>query len=209
MTAILAALDGASIDGSLYLDVNGFARDTSWLHGAMQAFTDIGLALFALLMLVAWWRARGRGAAAMAAALAVPVATVVAYFANDLVKSLFDEPRPCHVYPDAFLLDGCDPVGDYAFPSNHSTIVAAAAVGLYLVERKWGLLAAVVAIIMAFSRVYVGAHYPHDVIAGLVGGAIVGLIVALIVARLLRPVVRAVTRTPLRPLVAAGPARTA
>ncbi|WP_182358439.1 phosphatase PAP2 family protein [Tomitella gaofuii] len=204
MTAVLASLDGASIDGSLYLDVNDFARDTGWLHGFMTAFTDIGLGIFALLMVVAWWRARRRGPAAMAAALAVPVATVVAYIVSDLVKAVFDETRPCHVYPRALVLGGCDPVNDYAFPSNHSVIVAAAAVGLFLVEKRWGIVAAVVALVLGFSRVYVGAHYPHDVLAGLVGGTVVGLLVALVVARLLRPVVRGLTRTPLRPLVSAG-----
>ena len=133
----------------------------------------------------------------------MPVATVAAYFPNNLIKEVFDEPRPCHVYPGALLLDGCDPVNDYAFPSNHSTIVAAATAGLFLVEKRWGVIAGLVALVLAFSRVYVGAHYPHDVLVGLAVGIVVGLVVALVVARLLRPVVRGVTRTPLRPLVAA------
>src|SRR5699024_1838355 len=90
----LRALDGAGIDGSLYLDITDFARDTSWLNGTMQAVTNIGLAVFALLMVVAFWRARGRGSTATARALAAPCAVVIAYLANDLIKSVFDEVRP-------------------------------------------------------------------------------------------------------------------
>lgn len=198
------ALDGAGVDGPLYLDVAGFARNTPWLNTAMQAVTDIGLAAFAVLMVLAWWRARGRGSAATARALAVPFAVVLAYIVNDLLKPVFNEARPCHAYPDAFRLATCDPITDYSFPSNHSAIVAAAAVGLYLVERRLGVIAAVCAVIVGFSRVYVGAHYPHDVLAGLAVGLVVGLIAAWPLARALTPAVRGASRTPLRKLVAAG-----
>ena len=50
----------------------------------------------------------------------------------------------------------------------------AVATGLLLVNRRLGLLAALAAALMAFARVYIGAHYPWDVLGGLVlGGAVV------------------------------------
>jgi hypothetical protein len=52
------AVDGGAIDGGWYLDVLGFARATPWLHGFFQVFTNAGLVLLALVVAVAWWRAR-------------------------------------------------------------------------------------------------------------------------------------------------------
>ena len=197
------ALDGASVDGSLYQDVTDFARDTSWLNGVMEVFTDIGFALFALIAVIAWWRARSRGPVQVARVVTVPVVMVVAYVINTAVKNGIEQVRPCYSYPDAFRLASCDPITDYSFPSNHAAIVAAAAAALFYVGWRWGVLGTVLAVIMAFSRVYVGAHYPHDVAAGLALGALVGLIAAWLVALAAAPILRWLTRTPLRPLVAA------
>lgn len=86
MPASLLALDGPGIDGSWYLDVTDFARETTWLNGIASAYSSLGVALFAVLIALAWWTARRADAAAMTAALAVPVAAVVAYVVNDAVK---------------------------------------------------------------------------------------------------------------------------
>jgi undecaprenyl-diphosphatase len=63
----------------------------------------------------------------------------------------------------------------------------------------------VLALLMAFTRVYVGAHYPGDVLAGLVLGAVVSLAGFVLLRAVLVRVVAALTRTPLRPLLTAGP----
>ena len=52
----------------------------------------------------------------------------------------------------------------------------AVAAGLLLVRRRLGLLAALAAAVMAFARVYIGAHYPWDVLGGLAFGAVVVLL---------------------------------
>ncbi len=71
----------------------------------------------------------------------------------------------------------CPPTGDWSFPSNHATIAArASAVALLLVRRALVLLTAPLALLMAFSRVFVGVHYPHDVAAGSLLGAVVAVV---------------------------------
>ena len=79
--------------------------------------------------------------------------------------------------PDAATpLVACPPHGDWSFPSNHATIAGAAAVALALAWRGTPWLTAPLALLMAFSRVFVGVHYPHDVrSAGLALGALVAL----------------------------------
>ncbi len=92
----------------------------------------------------------------MTAVLAIPVAAVVAYGVNEIIKSVVAEKRPCFAYPHAFLLEKCPSVTDYAFPSNHSVIAAAVTAALLLVSWRVGLLAVLATAIMGFSRVYVG-----------------------------------------------------
>jgi len=61
-------------------------------------------------------------------------------------------------------------VSDYAFPSNHAVVAAAMAIALFLISWRLGVLALIATALMGVSRVYVGAHYPDDVAAGLLVG---------------------------------------
>jgi len=201
--AVILAFDGSQIDGSWYTSVTNFARDTSWLNGIMDAYTSYGIALFVLFILAAWWIARRADTATMTAALAVPAAAVAAYVVNDIIKALVAEPRPCHAYPRDFLLAHCPPVSDYAFPSNHSVVTAAMAAALFLISWRLGVLAVLATALMGFSRVYVGAHYPHDVIAGLLVGVVMGLFTAVALRRYATPLVERLRETRLRPLLTA------
>ena len=66
-----------------------------------------------------------------------------------------------------------DRTKDFSSPSDHATVAGTVAVGLLLANRRWGIPAVVAAVVMAFTRAYVGAHYPSDVLAGLaLGGAV-------------------------------------
>lgn len=201
MTAHALAFDGSGIDGSWYTDVTNFAGNTSWLNTAMYDYTSYGIVLFAVFILAAWWPARHKDITVMTAVLAIPAAAVVAYVVNSIIKSVVGEKRPCFAYPQAFLLEKCPAVSDYAFPSNHSVIAAAVTAALFLVSWRIGLLAVLATAIMGFSRIYVGAHYPHDVAAGLLIGILVGLATALLIRRYATPLVAKLAAGPLRPLL--------
>ena len=56
---------------------------------------------------------------------------------------------------------------DFSFPSDHAVMAGAVAAGLWFVSRRLGIIAAIAAVVMAFARVYIAAHYPQDVAAGL------------------------------------------
>lgn len=172
---MILAFDGSSIDGSAYSDVVRLAQHSpGWLDDTVSAWSTYGLVVFALLAALGWWRARRSGAAAAVTALAVPVVVVMAYGVDAVVKLAVREDRPCqslHVRT----LEACPAPGDWSFPSNHAAIAAAAAVALVFVSRRLGAAAVVAASAMGASRVWVGAHYPHDVLAGLAVGALVAL----------------------------------
>lgn len=164
-------------DTAVYRDITAFAHDTpTWVQHTAETWTEAGLLLFAALFAAAWWRARRGSPHAFAIAALAPLATAVAYVCSELLKSAFTQERPCRAVADATVsLADCPPPGDWSFPSNHATIAGAAAVALALVRRTLLWLTAPLALLMAFSRVFVGVHYPHDVAAGLALGTIVAL----------------------------------
>ncbi|WP_395298194.1 phosphatase PAP2 family protein [Kitasatospora hibisci] len=171
----LLAFDGRPVDGGLYLRVVRWAQHlpSPWQE-AVAAFSAYGLGLLAALMLAAWWRARRLGGEAMARALTAPFCVALAFAGDTLLKDVLREPRPCRVLPAAPTLEACPGAGDWALPSNHTVIVFAGAAVLWLVDRRIGALALLLAAGMGVSRVAVGVHYPHDVLLGALVGTAAG-----------------------------------
>lgn len=191
-----------TFDSGLYLWFVGLARTSPGSFDRLVlVWSGYGLLLFAALTAAVWWSARGRGAARMAQVLCMPFVVTAAYGANMLLKLAVHERRPCQALTAGVTLEACPVAGDWSFPSNHAVIAAAAATVLLLVHRRIGVVASVAAVAMALSRVWVGAHYPHDVAAGLVVGAAVAYPLARAARRGARRVAR-LRRSPLRPLVA-------
>jgi undecaprenyl-diphosphatase len=102
-----------------------------------------------------------------------------------LLKRIVDRDRPYVVLPEAEPLLRWD--ASASFPSGHAATSAAGAVILaYLIgARAWSL--AILAAAVAFSRVYIGVHYPLDVLVGAALGVAVAL-VAIVLLRRLRPI---------------------
>ncbi|AZK95742.1 MULTISPECIES: phosphatase PAP2 family protein [Streptomyces] len=175
----------SSLTRGLYRDITDLADDSpSWLQHAAEVWTEAGLLLFGVLFVVAWWRQRTGSARAVAVAVLAPLATATGYVVSESLKSLFDEERPCRTVKDAATsLVECPPTGDWSFPSNHASIAGAAAVALVLAWPRIAALVVPMALLMAFSRVFVGVHYPHDVAVGLVLGGVVTVVFVRVLTR--------------------------
>lgn len=94
---------------------------------------------------------------------------------NVVLKQVFARPRPCWVDP-AFPLLVSVP-SDYSFPSGHTLSSVIAATILMQTDWRLGCGAVVLAVVIAFSRLYLYVHYPSDVLGGAVLGIIIGLCV--------------------------------
>jgi undecaprenyl-diphosphatase len=162
-----------------------------------------GLVILALMAILAWFVARRRGRldGVVIAALA-GVSALVSLGVNHFVSGAVARTRPCHALHHITVLLGC--ASDYSFPSDHSVIAGALAMGLLLFDVRWGIAATLLALLLAFSRVYVGVHYPGDVVAGLLMGAAIAVIIFVVLRRPALAATNRLARTPLRPLVAAG-----
>jgi undecaprenyl-diphosphatase len=123
------------------------------------------------------------------AALAGLVALMMGFASSEALKDLVMQPRPFLSLPDARLL--ISPPGSYSFPSGNVAYAFAASIGSSLAVRRlagrvplWGWSFLALAVAISYSRVYVGVHYPGDVLGGALLGILVGWLAASILARL-------------------------
>lgn len=104
---------------------------------------------------------------------------------NIILKNLVSRMRPFDRYDDLIPLVA-RPM-DFSFPSGHTGSSFAAAGVMYAkLPRRLGVLAIVFAALIAFSRLYVGVHYPSDVLAGLATGLMIAVFVCLAEQKLYR-----------------------
>ena len=184
--------------------VNDLSRSTAWLHAPTRLYAEYGVVLFAALLLAGWWVARRQGdLRRVTAALWAPMGALVALGVNQFLVASFAESRPYTALPHVLTLVSRS--SDYSFPSDHAVMAGAVAAGLWLVDRRLGLVTTVLALLMAFTRVYVGAHFPLDVVVGLCVGAAIAVGSYLLVAPVARRLVVVLAGTPVRPLLTAAP----
>ncbi len=161
------------MDYSIYKTIDGAGPD--FLHGPMRfAANDLVfviVALVALTFLIPW---RERRLERRIGAVMATAAGGLALLLVQPISNAVDRSRPFVAHPHSDLL--ISHARDPGFPSDHATGAFAMAMALWFYDRVIGGLAFVLAAIVAFSRVYVGVHYPSDV----VGGALIGIAVAMI-----------------------------
>ncbi len=179
------------IDRQLFIWINERLH-TSWLDWLMPKLTNLHLFLWFWLvvgpLILWWWRKGGKQARTVIVLLAV-LLPCVNFFSSLVAKPIFKRPRPTAVLfvkgkPEtvvagARLPPHSKPLGTSSFPSSHSAVTAAFATVMILAYRqrtRWAWLALLVPLVIGYSRIYVGVHYPSDVLGG---WALGGLLAAL------------------------------
>ena len=101
---------------------------------------------------------------------------------NMFLKNAVARLRPYDVQEGVTLL--IDRLSSYSFPSGHTLVSFEAATALTLHYRKWGIAALVLAVLVAFSRLYLFVHYPTDVLGGSILGIAIGVVASRLIDRL-------------------------
>ena len=161
------------LDTALFLLVNGAAGNGA-LDRVMVFVTTqdhwVPVLVGLWVALVVWGGKRGR----MAAAMLVVAVALSDQLSSAVLKPIVARVRPANALPDGAvdLLVGRSRA--FSFPSSHAANTAAAAAVLAWRWPRWAPLACAVAALVAISRVYVGLHYPGDVLGGAVLGVMCG-----------------------------------
>lgn len=112
---------------------------------------------------------------------------------NDILKNAADRIRPCDLKPVMELL--VHRPGDPSFPSGHTSASFATVTVLWRTKCKGWWVALAVALLVAFSRLYLYVHFPTDVLGGMVTGILCGLLAVFLWSRFVEPKIPARFRT--------------
>lgn len=130
---------------------------------------------------------------AVAGLVWAPLAAGIALLINIPIRGFVERPRPFRDHQGLDVL--VDGKNDFSFVSDHATMAMALGVGLFVANRKFGIAAIALALLEGFCRIYMGVHYPTDVIGGFALGTAAALLLAPLAMMLLTPLVGAVSRS--------------
>ena len=144
------------------------------LDAVFSVLTDKWFGIAVGLLFVVWVAVTKRwGALRWAAALILAIA-VSDFVGFRLLKPLFARLRPCYALPDELVVQVVGTGRGGALPSLHAGNLFAFAFVAARADRRLWIPAYIIAFLVAYSRVYVGVHWPTDIIAGALWGSLVG-----------------------------------
>ncbi len=171
-----------ALDYQIFQLINQFAGKWHFLDTLMIALAKYGPLLFAIPLLYLWFK---KGEDGKQVAILAIISLAVALLINQIIGHIYFRPRPFAFHQVNTLLPKSP---DPSFPSDHVTFSFAIASIVYLFNKRIGTYAVLLGFLVALARVFVGMHYPFDVL----GGAFIGLITGYIVWKL-RPRLEVIT----------------
>ena len=172
------------MDYRLYHAINEFVVDHDWLGRFLAVAENWAVPLLAVATFGLWLLARPGGDRKWKLASACALASAaLALLINQVIGKVWHRERPFAAHPSAHVWGSRS--HDPSFPSDHASAAYAIAFAVFLFDRVAGSIFLLAATLIGFGRVFIGAHYPADVLAGV----LVGLGAALLVVRAGRPLI--------------------
>ncbi len=168
LDSLIGAANNADVVLFYFINLN---LQNPFFDFLMPLITNIGLYLFWIgicILLAIFGGEKGRNVA-----LILLIAILIGHFISEGLKYVFLRPRPFEILTGVHQLVI---IGSYSFPSGHAT---EAFIACIILGKKYGhlLLFILLGVLITFSRVYIGVHYPSDVLAGALLGVGISILV--------------------------------
>ena len=173
-------------DIELFFFLNGSGRE--WIDPLMIWFSAkwFWIPLYALLLYLLFKKYNWR--VWIPIIFLVGLITLTDQFTSSFMKPFFERFRPCHdplIQPLVRLVDKCG--GKYGFASSHAANTMGVAVFLQFIwSNQWTKLLIIWSVVVGYSRIYLGVHYPGDVLVGFLVGTGAALMTILIMNKVLK-----------------------
>lgn len=152
--------------------INGLAGKVDWIDSIMKFASNYAVPVFAVVLLLMWFFGKEYTKTTVVYSAISGAAGIII---NVIISKIYFEPRPFVTYDDINVL--VEHASDASFPSDHTTGAIALAFAIALRNKKIGVVMMIFALLTGFSRIYIGNHYPGDVLAGIVVGIVTAFII--------------------------------
>ncbi len=164
-----------NFDTKLFHIINNFARQSGLGDQVFVFLSKYSILIFSLVLVYYFFRHRRVFWTALVSAI------LSRAILTELIRFFWERPRPFAALEQVKLLipkDGAEP----SFPSGHASFLFAIAFAVYLSDKRIGGILIIAALVMTLARIYTGAHYPSDIL----GGIIVAMVSVVLVKKLKR-----------------------
>ena len=154
--------------------INGFADKWGWLDFLGIFFAKYSEYLFLLILVIFLWKNYSRKLASEILASGILSRGII----TEIIRFIWARSRPFDVVSNIHLL--LPAKVEPSFPSGHASFFFALATTIYLYNKKLGKWLFTIAFLMGLARIFVGYHWPSDILGGAVIGMLTGFIVNII-----------------------------
>jgi len=168
-----------NIDLQLFSYINNFAGHSKALDFIGIFFAQyLAYGLIALIVILLFYPNNHRSSNRIMVIVSVFAGLVARFIIKELIILFYHRPRPYMLLSSVYKLIPTTLTDNYqSFPSGHAIFYFALAMGLIHFNKKLGIYYFLAAVLMGIARVFVGVHWPTDI----VGGAILGMLTAVLI----------------------------
>ncbi|MFH1997340.1 MAG: undecaprenyl-diphosphatase [Patescibacteria group bacterium] len=152
------------MDFQLFQIINNLAEKNIWLDSFIMFCAEYLIFVLILIVIYLFFNFRKTNQKYKLFFLASGSA-VVSWLVNQWIALFYFRQRP-FITHDVIQLVHHSP--SKSFPSDHTAVAFALALSIYLLNKKWGVIALIFAFFIAFSRIFCGLHYPLDILSGII-----------------------------------------